>query len=102
MEIGAGHFVRLELLTESQISTPFVRDIARMSRNVVARVKTTAEQSTSTSAANAGDPDVVTVFTPNMMEAGITSDEALSKNNFNEVGYFFPSVAIPDEAKSIH
>lgn len=48
MELGAGHFIRLELATESQISTPFVRDIAQMARNVVerARIATNPDKAT--------------------------------------------------------
>jgi len=35
MDVGAGHFARMELATDFQISTPFVKDMAQMARNVV-------------------------------------------------------------------
>ena len=44
MELGASHFIRLELITQSQISTPFAKDITRMARSVVERAKKAEKQ----------------------------------------------------------
>lgn len=39
MDIGAGHFARLEFATDSQISVPFAKEVAALARDVVSRAK---------------------------------------------------------------
>jgi len=41
MDVGAGHFARLEVATDNQISIPFAKEIAVLARTAVRRAKNT-------------------------------------------------------------
>ena len=43
LELGASHYTRLEIATDSQISTPFAKDIAKMAQEFMERAKAASD-----------------------------------------------------------
>lgn len=58
IDIGVAHFLRLELLTESKISLPFSKDLAKLAQKAVKHSKTASQLVQHASNSNAGGMEV--------------------------------------------
>ena len=69
LEIGSGHFARLEFTSDSYMSIPFVRDITQIARNAVEVHKNAPSQAVTDSSAPDGTfigrpPPDIGILTP--------------------------------------
>ena len=85
MEIGASHFLRVELVSESQIFTPFVKDIARMARNVIERPRSVEHDNPPNSGLNADESALTTLSTSGPVETTTAQDETNPEEEFYTV-----------------
>lgn len=84
MEIGVGHFMRLELLTGFQTFTPFVKDISQMSRNAVEQARRAEKENIVHNETNFNAVDLADA--PVLDTTGATAAPgALGGDNFDEV-----------------
>ncbi len=85
MEIGASHFIRLELVTQSQISTPFVKDITRMARSVVERARKAEKQNLSVEEPVSEGSNLVPITPSSVFDLAAPQERDFAESGFDEV-----------------
>ena len=85
MEIGASHFIRLELITQSQISTPFAKDITRMARSVVERARNSEKQVVNADLPTFERSDILPNDPSGMLDLTAPQVRDFADNSFDEV-----------------
>ena len=85
MEIGASHFIRLELATQSQISTPFVKDLTRMARSVVEHAKKAEKQNIHIEQPVSQGSNFLTMAPSSVFDLAAPQERDFAENSFDEV-----------------
>lgn len=89
MELGVSHFIRLELATESQISTPFIKEIAQMARNVVERARSGNITDSTYSISEIQQPPILGVPTSGLQYSTVAQNEFLCEADLDVVCAMF-------------
>lgn len=85
MEIGASHFIRLELVTQSQISTPFVKDLTRMARSVVEHARNPEQQGINVGLRNAEGSNLLSLGSSSEFDLAAPRERDFAESSFDEV-----------------
>ncbi len=87
MEIGASHFIRLELATQSQISTPFVKDITRIARSVVEHARKAEKQNIDADKPNSEGSNLLSMAPSSMFDLAAPQERDFAGSGFDEVSH---------------
>ena len=85
MEIGASHFLRLELATQSQLSTPFVKDMTRMARSVVEHASKVEKQNINVEQPSSEGSNLLSMAPSSVFDPATLQERHFSESSFDEV-----------------